>query len=173
MFSYWTAHLWHPKIIILTKKWFLIQIFSFSFPMFMIFSFLLIHAAWLSNSLFSVCSHVHAFADIILHFMEVRRNCKLFPFCVKVAAISCLFTCVRALCIWMLMHMLVCVCTCIACWCVYVWNIHTSNFLRPPIPHFFYFNTSIDYGCIFEFLMCLYLREMYIHSACTFKLLCL
>ena len=121
IFSYWTAQLWHPKIIILTKKWFSIQNFSFSFPKFMIFSFLLIHAAWLSNSLFSVCAHVHAFADIILQFMKVRRNCKLFPFCVKVAAIYCLFTCVRALCIYMYvdahvsvrvhMHgMLVCIC---------------------------------------------------------------
>ena len=127
-------------IYISTEQWFWIQLCSFSFPMNIIFSFLLIHAALLSKSLFSVRAHLHAFSDIILHFMDVRRNCKVFSFFVKQAAINC-FTHVCACVCYartcMLMHMWLFVCTHAWHACVYVYATFTHQlFLRPPIFHF-------------------------------------
>ena len=119
----------------------------------MIFSFLLIHAAWLSNSLFAVCAHLYAFTDIFLHFMDVRRNCKVFSFCVKQAAIfhSLMCTCDMRIHIRVCWHTWLCVHTRMACLCVRVCNFHTSNFSNStnfPL----YVNTSIHYECFHAFL---------------------
>jgi hypothetical protein len=57
--------------------------------------------------------------------------------------------------------------------CVYVYAAFAHQLiLRPPVFHFIYVNTSKIMNLLVQFRICLYLKEMYIHSACTFKKLC-
>jgi len=117
--------------------------------------------------------------------MNVRRNCKVFSFFVKQAAINC-FTLVHThLCACMhmstmhvpctctLMHIWSCVCTHAWHACVYMYATSAHQLIpRPPVYYFIYVNTSIDMNAFVHFWMCLYLKEMYIHSACRFIKLC-
>ena len=139
-----------------------------------------LHVTWLPNSTFLVCRYLDAFTDIIIHFMNVRRNWKVFSFCVKQAAINfftrtCARTCACAYaCTCTLMHMSPCVF--IHAWLasLYMYAAFAHQLiLRPPIFHFIYVNTSVDYECFCTFFNVSVLEVMYIHSACRFKKLCL
>ena len=102
----------------------------------------LVHVTCLSNSKFLVCAYLDAFTDIILPFMNVRRNWKVFSFCVKQAAINFFIcACARAhvyvlmcmhLCMYMYIdaHMAVCVHSRMACWFVHVCSICTSTYSK-------------------------------------------
>jgi hypothetical protein len=108
------------------------------FPMKKNFFFPLVHVTWLSSSKFLVCAYLDAFTDIILHCMNVRRNWKVFSFCVKQAAINfftraCVCVCARmCMCLCMYMHIdahvIMSVHTCMACWFVHVCNFCTSTY---------------------------------------------
>lgn len=128
------------------------------------FFFSLILATWISNSIFLVCTWIHAFTYVVLNFMNVRKNCKVFSFCLKQATIN-YFTCVRTrmcvfiractyvcTCTFTLMHMWPCVCTNAWHACVYMYATFADQLIpRPPVFHFIYVNTSIDYECFCTF----------------------
>jgi len=55
-----------------------------------------------------------------------------------------------------------------ACLCVRVYNYHSSSF--PKATNFpLYVNTSVHYECFKAFFNVSVLKEVYIHSTCTFK----
>jgi hypothetical protein len=151
------------------------------FPMnFFFFLFSLVHVTWVSNSTFLVCAYLDAFTDIFMHFMNVRRNWKVFSFCLKQAAINffthawaflcvrafaCAYSCTRT-CTCTLMHMWPCLCTHAWLTGLYMYAAFAHQLiLRPPVFHFINVNTSVDYECFCTFFNVSVLKSN-VHSQC-------
>ena len=193
MFSYSTIQLWEPQFIIptmnchhwtsfqdtqakflalsiiyiSTHQWFSIQLSSFSFQMNMIFSF----PSYVPRDYpipYSQCLHIYMHLHLLLFILWMREEIINFPSVWSKLKLIVLVTCVHALCTYMYIYVdaRVIVCTHAYHASLYVYTTFTHKlFLRLPILHFIYVNTSIDYECPCAFLNLSVLKRN-VHSQC-------
>ena len=134
-------------IYISTNEWFSIQLSSFSFPMNMIFS-VPIYVPREDPIPYFQFLHTYMHLHILLFILWMWEEIvNYYPSVWSKLKLIVLLTCVHALCTYIYIYVdarvIVCKHAYHACLYVYRTSIH-QLFLRLPIFHFIYVNTSID-----------------------------